>query len=82
MFANALIVTFITSFIAVAVFGHVLLFLAIWPQLAVKRRKLQPAEIEFLRFSSAACRDASQRLRASLCLVRDHSARPLFFTLR
>ena len=46
MFANALIVTFITSFIAVAVFGHVLLFLAIWPQLAVKRREAQPDVVD------------------------------------
>ena len=39
MIANALIVTFVSSFLAVVVFGHVLLIAAVWPDLARKRRK-------------------------------------------
>jgi hypothetical protein len=37
--ANALIVTFVSSFLAIVVFGHVLLIVAVWPDLAAKRRK-------------------------------------------
>jgi hypothetical protein len=39
--ANAFIVTFVSSFIAIAVFGHVLLIAAVWPDLLGKRRKAQ-----------------------------------------
>lgn len=41
MIANALIVSFIVSFIAIAVLGHVLLLAAVWPDLARKWRKRQ-----------------------------------------
>jgi hypothetical protein len=37
--ANALIVTFVSSFLAIVVFGHVLLIAAVWPDLAGKRRQ-------------------------------------------
>lgn len=37
--ANALIVTFVSSFLAIVVFGHVLLVAAVWPDLTGKRRK-------------------------------------------
>jgi hypothetical protein len=37
-----LIVTFVSSFIAIAMFGHVLLIAAVWPDVLGKRRKPQP----------------------------------------
>jgi hypothetical protein len=37
--ASALIVTFVSSFLAIVVFGHVLLIAAVWPDLSGKRRK-------------------------------------------
>ena len=39
MVASALIVTFVSSFIAIVGFGHVLLIGAIWPDLWGKRRR-------------------------------------------
>jgi hypothetical protein len=46
MLANALIVTFISSFVAIAVFSHVLLIGAIWPDLFGKRDEPQPDAAE------------------------------------
>jgi hypothetical protein len=46
MLANALVVTFISSFIAIAVFSHVLLIGAIWPHLFGKRDEPQPGPAE------------------------------------
>jgi hypothetical protein len=46
MIANALIVSFVASFIAIAAFGHLLLFLAIWPQWAAKRQQTQPELVD------------------------------------
>ena len=45
MITTALIVTFVSSFIAIVVFGHVLLFAAVWPDFWAKRRK-QPQEAD------------------------------------
>ena len=38
MFLNIVLVTFVSVFIAVAAYGHVLLFTAIWPDAFGKRR--------------------------------------------
>jgi hypothetical protein len=54
MITNALIVSFVTSFIAIAVFGHVLLFAAIWPQLSLKRRQAQPDAVDTTAQSATA----------------------------
>ena len=41
MFLNIVLVTFVSVFIAVAAYGHVLLFTAIWPDAFGKRRRVQ-----------------------------------------
>ena len=41
MITNALVITFVSSFIAIVVFGHILLIGAIWPDLARNWRKPQ-----------------------------------------
>ena len=39
MFANILVATFATSFVAIVALGHVLLITAIWPDLFHRRRE-------------------------------------------
>jgi hypothetical protein len=39
MFLNILVIAFVGAFIAIAAYGHVLLFTAIWPDAFGKRRE-------------------------------------------
>ena len=41
MITNAIVITFVSCFVAIVVFGHVLLLGAIWPDLSRKWRKPQ-----------------------------------------
>jgi len=51
--ANALIVTFVISFIVIVVFGHIMLIAAIWPNLRRKKPEPQQApDTEPARYSA------------------------------
>ena len=43
MITNALVITFVSSFVAIVVLGHILLLAALWPDLVRRWRKPEHA---------------------------------------
>lgn len=54
MFASILFFTFLSTFIAIAALGHVMLFAAIWPDLFTSRGSKLGHEVELEPASAAA----------------------------